>query len=205
MQYIKFNSTHIGESWLKQWNIDNPEMINKKILLMPARITHWKGIEFFLELIKHLNNNDIFGLVIGKVAANKNRYLQTLKNSAKRLGLNDQNIKFLDARPDIENLYKLSALVFNLSNKPEPFGRTIIEAAACGTSVIGWDRGGVSESLKKLNSSGAVKFGDMNELIGTTKRLLDSPDIINLPKEFTKDFQTSATIEFYKSLLSNSS
>ena len=45
----------------------------------------------------------------------------------------------------------------------------------------------------------------MNELIGTTKRLLDSPDIINLPKEFTKDFQTSATIEFYKSLLSNSS
>ena len=108
---------------------------------MPARITHWKGIEFFLELIKHLNNNDIFGLVIGKVAANKNRYLQTLKNSAKRLGLNDQNIKFLDARPDIENLYKLSALVFNLSNKPEPFGRTIIEAAACGTSVIGWDRG----------------------------------------------------------------
>ena len=93
----KFNSTHIGESWLKQWNIDNPEMINKKILLMPARITHWKGIEFFLELIKHLNNNDIFGLVIGKVAANKNRYLQTLKNSAKRLGLNDQNIKFLDA------------------------------------------------------------------------------------------------------------
>ena len=131
--------------------------------------------------------------------------MQTLKNYAEKLGLNNQNIKFLDARSDIENLYKLSALVFNLSKKPEPFGRTIIEAAACGTSVIGWDRGGVRESLKRLNSSGAVRFGDMSQLISATKRLLDSPDTIILPKEFTKDFQTSATIEFYKSLLSNSS
>ena len=73
---------------------------------------------------------------------NKKTYFKKLKTLASDLNLDDTKILFCDGRSDIENVYKISSIVFNLSSKAEPFGRTMIEAAACGSSVVGWDYGG---------------------------------------------------------------
>ena len=78
-----------------------------------------------------LNNDKFHGLVVGPTAKSKQRYLNNLKNKVSKLDISNK-ITFTGSRSDIVNIYKLSDVVFNLSIKPEPFGRTTIEAISCG-------------------------------------------------------------------------
>ena len=198
---IKFNKNQLNQEWLDQWYKEYPTTRNKKILLMPTRITSWKGIEYFLELLSLLQDDAVCGLIVGPIPKNKNNYFKRLLSQSRRLKLTDQNLVFTGGRDDIEEVYKLSDVVFNLSTKPEPFGRTIIEAVASGCSVVGWNRGGVNESLSEINSSGIVQYGDLRQLKDKTLSLLENPDNLVLPDIFTKQYQTTRTIELYQSLL----
>ena len=71
----KFNQVPLESSWLDKWFADFPQTTNKKILLMPGRITSWKGIETFIELIHRLKDPSLIGIVMGPVAKNKKTYL----------------------------------------------------------------------------------------------------------------------------------
>ena len=201
----KFNQVPLESSWLDKWFADFPQTTNKKILLMPGRITSWKGIETFVELIHRLKDPSLIGIVMGPVANNKKTYFKKLKTLASDLNLDETKILFCDGRPDIENVYKISSIVFNLSSKAEPFGRTMIEAAACGSSVVGWDYGGVKESLSLLQSNGLAKLNSMDDLEVKVRGLLEVPDQLILNKEFTKEYQTKATLKVYKELLNTES
>ena len=57
----------------------------------------------------------------------------------------ENRVCFYNAKDDIREIYSLSALVMNLSSTPEPFGRTLLEAAMMGKKICGWNRGGVGE------------------------------------------------------------
>ena len=81
----------------------------------------------------------------------------------------------------------------------------MIEAAACGSSVVGWDYGGVKESLSLLQSNGLTKLNSMDDLEVKVRCLLDVPDQLILNKEFTKEYQTNATLKVYKELLNTES
>jgi len=201
----KFNQVPLESSWLDKWFAEFPQTTNKKILLMPGRITSWKGIETFIELIHRLKDPSLIGIVMGPVAKNKKTYFKKLKMLASDLDLDDTKILFCDGRSDIENVYKISSIVFNLSSKAEPFGRTMIEAVACGCSVVGWDYGGVKESLSLLQSNGLTKLNSMDDLEVKVRRLLDVPDQLILNKEFKKEYQTNATLKVYKELLNTES
>ena len=201
----KFNQVPLESSWLDKWFADFPQTTNKKILLMPGRITSWKGIETFIELIHRLKDPSLIGIVMGPVANNKKTYFKKLKTLASDLNLDETKILFCDGRSDIENVYKISSIVFNLSSKAEPFGRTMIEAAACGSSVVGWDYGGVKESLSLLQSNGLAKLNSMDDLEVKVRGLLEVPDQLILNKEFTKEYQTQATLKVYKKLLNTES
>ena len=88
-----------------------------------------------------------------------------------------------------------------MSQTPEPFGRTMIEAIACGTKVIGWNHGGASEILSELFPQGLVTLNDMNELLNTAKKVTSSHSI---PREniFTANRMTNSTINLYQNLIS---
>ena len=127
-----------------------PQIKGKKVLTIPGRITKWKGIAEFIQLMSLLDNS-YHGLVVGPTAKSKKRYFNKLLEKVSSLNL-DNRITFTGSRRDISNIYKISDIVYNLSQTPEPFGRTMIEAIACGTKVVGWNHGGASEILKKLLS-----------------------------------------------------
>ena len=97
------------------------------------------------------------GLIVGPVAKNKKKYLADLKKLIDRRNISNK-ITFTGGINDIQNVYKISDIVFNLSLKPEPFGRTTIEAISCGTKVIGWDHGGTKEILENLFPNGLVEL-----------------------------------------------
>ena len=193
----EFNTSDLTEKWKKDWFDKFPQTKNKTLLTLPGRITSWKGIESFINLIKNLNDKNYHGLIPGPVSPNKLNYLKSLKKLVQQNALESQ-ITFCGARKDIANIYKISTIVFNLSSKPEPFGRTIIEAAACGTRVMGWNRGGVGESINAINPTGLIPFGDEKALIERIPLLIKENCPQSIPRKFTKKYQASQTIALYE-------
>jgi glycosyltransferase involved in cell wall biosynthesis len=197
----QFNNSKPEDLWLDNWYKDFPQTQNKILLTLPGRITSWKGIEDFLLLLTHIDLNKYHGLIPGHVKKNKERYYKSLLSLVKKYDL-QSGVTFCGSRSDIENIYKISNIVFNLSSKPEPFGRTIIEAAACGTRVMGWDRGGVKESLEMINPKGLVPFGDVKQLVNEIPKMLVEEAPQTIPEIFTKNHLVKATIDIYESALS---
>ena len=175
-----------------------PQIKGKKVLTIPGRITKWKGIAEFIQLMSLLDNS-YHGLVVGPTAKSKKRYFNKLLEKVSSLNL-DNRITFTGSRRDISNIYKISDIVYNLSQTPEPFGRTMIEAIACGTKVVGWNHGGASEILKKLFPQGLVDLDKMEKLRDTTVTIANSS---YTPSEntFTAKRMTDSTIDLYNKLL----
>ena len=196
-----FNRDAAESSWVDNFYSQFPIIKNKKIILFPSRITAWKGIESFGKALNLLDGSDWIGVVAGPIAKNKNSYFKTLTALFSDLIKADKLI-FVGSQNSIENLYKISHVTLNLSEKPEPFGRTIIEAAACGCKVMGWNRGGVGESIKLINPEGLVNFQDFHSLVTKLRAFLNNEtEGTYLPEQFTLDFQCQQTLELYQDIL----
>tara|TARA_Y100000768_G_scaffold76202_1_gene53917 strand:+ start:254 stop:1351 length:1098 start_codon:yes stop_codon:yes gene_type:complete len=198
----QFNKEELSNEWIEDWFNEYPETKNKIILTLPTRVSKWKGLDGFLELLSKLDNKKFHGLIVGPTSSSKQKYLNILKKKASRLGIS-KNITFTGSREDIVNIYKISDVVFNLSIKPEPFGRTTIEAISCGSKVIGWDHGGTKEILEELFPVGLVKLGNIDAL--KEKVLIVSNKKHPIPKEntFTSNRMINETINLYNHLLRN--
>ena len=158
------------ERWLKIWQKDFPQTKNKIILTLPARITHWKGQDDFIILLKKITekNPNVHGLIVGE-EKNKARFINKLKSQAIKLGLN-KNLTFVGHRSDIREIMSISKIVFSLSKEPEAFGRTTIESIKIGVPVIGYNHGGVGEQLREIFPKGLVVKGDIAKAINLSKK-----------------------------------
>ena len=196
-----FNKEQISKDWIDDWFNKYPQTKDKIILTLPTRISKWKGIDSFIELVSKLNSKNFHGLIVGPLSPSKQKYFNSLKQKIINLGL-EENITFTGSRNDIANIYKISDIVFNLSIKPEPFGRTTIEAISCGSKFIGWDHGGTKEILEELFPIGLVKVGDIEALkekvIGIASRDHQTPK----ENTFTSEKMINRTIDLYRQLLS---
>ncbi|WKT62297.1 glycosyltransferase family 4 protein [Microbulbifer thermotolerans] len=198
-----FPTLQLPDNWLENICGEFPELRGKRWLLLPGRLTRWKGQEDFIELMARLaeKHADIHGVILGGSEPNKTHYEEELKERVRSLAIEDR-VTFVGHRGDIRYWYKQSALVFNLSQRPEPFGRTVIEAAAVGTPIIGYDIGGPAESLRACFPRGLVQKSDPHALYRKACELLDTPaERAHLAPEFTLQAQAQHTIEIYQSLL----
>ena len=134
----EFNQEPLDQSWKDEWYKEFPQTLNKKIIMLPARITKWKGVDDFINLINLINDESIHGIVVGPVSKSKQKFFKKLQSKVQKLNL-ETKITFCGSRSDIVNVYKFADIVYNLSKTPEPFGRTTIEAASVGTKIMGWD------------------------------------------------------------------
>ena len=196
----EFNTIPLSQEWKDNWFKEFPETKDKIILNLPGRITSWKGIESFIDLFSYIDTSRFHGIIPGPVAENKKRYFNSLNKLISDANLSD-HFTFCGARSDIANVYKISDIVMNLSSKPEPFGRTIIEAAACGSHVMGWDRGGVKESIGMINPLGLIEFGDTDALANQIPYLLQCSPPSSIPSSFTKERLVEETIKVYETAI----
>ena len=199
-----FNKDKLSSSWLNEWYKEYPQTKNKIILTLPTRISEWKGVDSFIELIVNINNNDFHGLVVGPTSKSKEKYLTKLLNKVSNHNIEDK-ITFTGSRNDIANVYKLSDIVFNLSIKPEPFGRTTIEAIGCGRKVIGWNHGGTKEILEKLFNDGLVPLNDIKQLKETVLKVSKSEFPHPDENIYTSQKMIQRTVNLYHQLLNNDS
>ena len=200
----EFNQEPLSSSWKEAWYEEFPQTLNKKIIMLPARITKWKGVDDFIDLINLINDESIHGIVVGPVSKSKVKFFKKLQSKVKKFGL-ETKITFCGSRSDIVNIYKFADIVYNLSKTPEPFGRTTIEAASVGTKIMGWNHGGTKEILNELFPEGLVKLGDIQALKEKTIELILDSDKKPETNSFTSERMIDSTLEVYRSLLDKSS
>ncbi|MEH6550520.1 MAG: glycosyltransferase family 4 protein [Pseudomonadales bacterium] len=186
------------EQWFADFYRDHPQLENKQLILFPGRITRWKGHKFVLDLMAVLKTqeHDIHALVVGSAHAKKQGFYQELLQQVEERGL-AEHISFLGARSDMKELYAASSLALNLSDQPEPFGRTVIEAICVGLPVVAWDQGGPGEVLRLCYPRGLVPYADIPALAKTVTEVLKDPGNVELSDDFKLDTLVEKTLAVY--------
>lgn len=195
-----FRDHAINEQWLNILIARFPQLAGKKIIMMPGRISRWKGQLDFLEAMARIvrQRPDCHGIIVGGAEPGKERFLQELEKERSRLGLTEK-VSFLGQRNDMTNLYLFADVVCHMSTKPEPFGRTVTEALASGTPVVAYNRGGAAETLQACFRDGLVTPDDTGAFASAVVGLLDKPrPDIELPERFLLKAQTESTLRVYE-------
>jgi glycosyltransferase involved in cell wall biosynthesis len=192
------------DEWLRNFFNEYPRLRGAPLLTLPGRGTRLKGHSDAIELTAALKTRGIATrlLLLGVVEPGRMNYVAELQRLAEERGVAD-DVVFAKARADVRDVYAASALVLQLSNKPEAFGRTVIEALALCRPVLGYAHGGVGELLTELYPSGRVPFDDMGRLVERAAELLRlAPAIPPLRRYQLADMQR-ATLALYAALANN--
>jgi glycosyltransferase involved in cell wall biosynthesis len=171
-------------------------------LLLPGRGTRLKGHGEAVRLLAALRAAGCEATLElpGAREPGRERYVAELESLAAAAGIGDA-VHLQPPRDDMAAAYRDCDLVLQLSTQPEAFGRTVVEALASGRPVVGWDIGGVGESLRRYFPAGRVPAGDRDALRDTTLSLLAVPAIVPPILAPTLADMQANTLKLYESLV----
>ena len=130
---------------LKKWETKD----DKKIILLPGRLTGWKGQEIFIEAINMVNielgYESFYAVILGSDQG-RDLYKKKLIRLTEQYRMTNQ-IKFIDHCKDMALAYKVSDIVVSASIEPEAFGRVAVEAQSMEKPIIASNIGGSNETV----------------------------------------------------------
>lgn len=173
------------------------------LLLLPGRGTRLKGHAHAIQLLAALHQHGERNAVLwmpGAREPGREAYIRELEQLAQDLGVADR-VALTEPTSRIAQAYAASDLVLQVSDKPEAFGRTVVEALSVGRPVLGWNHGGVGELLTQLQPAGAVATGDDVALARTAVTLLQHPPTLPSRIPFTLQAMQRATLDVYGELI----
>ena len=132
------------------------------VVLLPGRITRWKGHILLIEAIFKLQRSDIICLFVGD-SQGRNKYYAELEKLLDKFKLKN-NFRIIPNQSDMATIYKLADVVVSSSLDPEAFGRVIVEAQAMGRPTISANHGGGSEIIIDGLTGWLFKPGDADDL-----------------------------------------
>ena len=208
-----FNPQKISLSKIEKFSKKNSIDRDKFIILLPGRLSFWKGQKIFIEALKLLseqNNNRPFeGIIIGDDQG-RSVYKKQLIALVERYRLK-KIIKFIDHCDEMPVVYKIANLVCSCSSEPEAFGRVSVEAQSMGIPIVASDIGGSIETIVKDKTGFLFKSGDSNALTNTIIMVMqkdyNSLKSIgfegrkNILKKFDVDKMCHTTFTEYKKLI----
>ena len=194
---------------LQKWNIND----EKKIILMPGRLTSWKGQELFIEainLVKIELGYEAFHAVILGNDQGRDLYKKKLIRLTEQYHLTKQ-IKFIDHCEDMALAYKVSDIIVSASIEPEAFGRVAVEAQSMEKLIIASNIGGSNETIIDEKTGFLFKSGDAESLSKkiihgltmdeTSRNLMGKEGRNNIIKKFNVEKMCFSTYSEYKRLL----
>ena len=194
---------------LDKWEINK----EKKIILVPGRLTSWKGQELLIEalnLVKIELGYEAFHVVILGSDQGRNLYKKKLIRLTEQYRLTNQ-IKFIDHCNDMALAYKVSDIVISPSIEPEAFGRVAVEAQSMEKLIIASNIGGSNETIINEKTGLLFESGDAKSLSEkiiraitmdeTSLELLGKEGRKNIIKKFNVEKMCFSTYSEYKRLL----
>ena len=162
VDYHYFNPENLSEEILQKYKKKYDTPTNVPIILLPSRMTDWKGHIVLVKALAKLKHKNFYCLMVGDLSKHPNctYRVKTLINSLKLQG----RIQIFGHEPNIPNLYGISDIVLSTSILPEAFGRTITEGQAMEKLVIATNIGGAVETISDNQTGFHVKPGDVDDL-----------------------------------------
>ena len=194
---------------LKSWEIES----NKKIILLPGRLTYWKGHESFLEAINLVNiqlGYEAFQVVILGNDQGRNLYKKKLVRLSEQYRMTKQ-VKFIDHCKDMALAYKVSNIIVSPSIEPEAFGRVAVEAQSMEKIVIASNIGGSNETVIDEKTGYLFESGNPKSLSENILKVLNLDDTTlktigiegrkNVVSKFNVEKMCFSTYSEYKKLI----
>jgi glycosyltransferase involved in cell wall biosynthesis len=144
------------------------------LILLPGRITRWKGHHVLVEALARLPHRHFFCLMVGDDAQHPH-YRQELEKQIFARGL-EAHVRMAGNTPYMAEAYALADLVVAPSIEPEAFGRVPVEAQAMGRLVIAADHGGACETVTDGETGWLVRPDDPLALSRAIERALALPN-----------------------------
>jgi glycosyltransferase involved in cell wall biosynthesis len=194
---------------LKKWELSK----EKKIILVPGRLTPWKGQEMLIEainLVKIELGYEAFHVIILGGDQGRSLYKKKLIRLTEQYRLTNQ-IKFIDHCKDMALAYKVSDIVVSPSIEPEAFGRVAVEAQSMEKLIIASNIGGSNETIVDKKTGFLFTAGDPKSLSEKiisaitmdemTLKLIGKEGRKNVIKKFNVEKMCFSTYSEYKRLL----
>lgn len=190
--------------WQHAWYAQYPQTRGKRLLVLPARISRWKGAEDFVDLLSIVcrQHKDVHALLVGEVSNDKRGFAAELDQKIQQADLVER-ISLTGFRPDVKQIMAMSSIVYSLSLEPEAFGRTTLEALSLAVPVIGYQHGGVAEQLAALLPEGAVQVGNVAEAAMLTLSWLEQPPVVLPNTQFSLQVMQQRTLDVYQQVVND--
>ncbi len=189
----------------KEWRV--PEDL--PIIMLPGRLTRWKGQEKLIEALAKVKNKNFFCLLVGsdqgRIGYRKELENLIIKNNLQGI------VNIVDNCSDMPAAYMLSDIVVSAAIEPEAFGRVSVEGQAMGRIVIASNHGGSTETVKDFETgrlyepSSADALAEAIEwalsLNNEERHKVSLAARDNVRENFTKEQMCRKTLEVYKELM----
>ena len=194
---------------LIDWQIDK----SKKIILLPGRLTSWKGQESFIEALslvnKELGYDSFYGVILGSDQG-RNVYKKKIIRLVEQHRLTNQ-LKFIEHCKNMPVAYKISDLIVSASIEPESFGRVAVEAQSMKKPILASDIGGSKETVENGKTGILFEAGnpvslsnkilEILKLDESTLKSMGNEGRKNIIKKFNVEKMCFSTYSEYKKLL----
>ena len=193
----------------KKWNIKR----GKKIILLPGRLTTWKGQEIFIESLnlvnKELGHEAFYAIILGSDQG-RDVYKKKILRLVEQYRLNNQ-VRFIDHCKEMPVAYKISDIVVSASIEPEAFGRVAVEAQSMEKPIIASNIGGSKETIINDKTGFLFEVGkpeslskkiiETLQLDETTLKFMGNEGRKNVIKKFNIEKMCFSTYSEYKKLI----
>jgi glycosyltransferase involved in cell wall biosynthesis len=180
---------------LNEWQIEK----DKKIILLPGRLTEWKGQEVFIEAVNLVNielGYEAFYAVILGSDQGRDLYKKKLIRLTEQHRLINQ-VKFIDHCKDMALAYKVSDIVVSASIEPEAFGRIAVEAQSMEKPIIASNIGGSNETVIDEKTGFLLESNNAKSLSKKILKVLsmDEASLQSIGKEGRKNIIQKFNVE----------
>ncbi len=145
---------------------------DRPVIMLPGRITRWKGQGVLVEAMARLPG-DAVALLVGDAGA-KAAFREELEARIAALDLRDR-VRLVGHGADMPAALLLADVMVHASTDAEAFGRTVIEAQAMERVVVASDLGGPRETVEDGVTGFRVPPGDPAALAAALTRVLAMP------------------------------
>jgi glycosyltransferase involved in cell wall biosynthesis len=193
----------------REWGVPQ----SARIVLLPGRLTRWKGALSFIDAMSFIQHPNIFAVIAGD-AQDRSEFEDEVIGRIAKHGLSER-LRYVGHVSDMAAAYAAADIVVSASLEPEAFGRVAVEGQAMRKLVVATDLGAAKETVLPGETGWLVRAGDAPALaLGIVEALEIAPQSAaeigakaraHVMKRFDVHAMCAATLGVYRKVLAGNS